>query len=219
MATLPKGPSKLAMIRMMFDLSYTLADMARDYGDPLTMPSAFGPMVITIAPEGNKEIFTADPELFTASAADSFGRVIRTSVLVTSGAQHKRQRKLLTPPFHGQRMRSYGTVMRNAATEWALRLAPGNPFAMIYTTQAITLDVIIEAVFGVDQNERVEQFRTDLLELLGSFSPLIFLRPLQHEFGGIGPWARFQKVFRRLEEHVVALTTERRKSQESKEDI
>ncbi len=219
MATLPKGPSKLAMIRMMFDLSYTLADMARDYGDPLTMPSAFGPMVITIAPEGNRQIFTADPDLFTASAADSFGRVIRTSVLVTSGAQHKRQRKLLAPPFHGQRMRSYGDVMRRAAMEWALRLAPGNPFAMIYTTQAITLDVIISAVFGVDQNERVEQFRTDLLELLGSFTPLLFLRPLQHEFGGIGPWARFQKVFRKLEEHVLALTTERRQSQESREDI
>ena len=121
-------------------------------------------MVVAVAPEGNKEIFTADPDTFTASAADSFGRVIRTSVLVTSGAEHKRQRKLLMPPFHGQRMRSYGNLMKVRAREWAARLAPGNPFAMIYTTQAITLDVIIEAVFGVDQSERVQLFRTEILD-------------------------------------------------------
>ena len=219
MATLPKGPGKLALLRMMFDFSYSLADMAKEYGDPLTLPTAFGPMVVTIGPEGNKAIFTADPDLFTASAADSFGRLIRSSVLVTSGAEHRRQRKLLTPPFHGQRMRSYGNLMRATATEWAQRLAPGNRFAMIYTTQAITLDVIIEAVFGVDPGERVEQFRADLLELLGSFTPLIFLRPLQHEFGGIGPWARFQKGFKRLAEHVYALAAERRAHLDGREDI
>ncbi len=219
MAALPKGPSKLALFRMMFDLSYTLADMARDYGDPLTLPTAFGPMVVTISPEGNKEIFSADPDSFSASAADSFGRVIRNSVLVTSGAEHKRQRRLLTPPFHGQRMRSYGRLMQTAAKQWAERLAPGNPFQMIYTTQAITLDVIIEAVFGVDHGDRVEQFRADLLDVLNSFSPLIFLRPLQHEFGGIGPWARFQRGMRKLAEHVTLLSAEYRKKLDGREDI
>ena len=49
---------------MMFDLTYTLADMARDYGDPFTLPTAFGPMVVVVSPEGNKEIFSADPDIF-----------------------------------------------------------------------------------------------------------------------------------------------------------
>jgi cytochrome P450 len=219
MSTLPKGPGKLALMKMMFDLSYTLADMARDYGDPFTLPTAFGPMVVTVAPEGNKEIFTADPDSFTASAADSFGRVIRSSVLVTSGAEHRRQRKLLTPPFHGQRMRSYGTMMKTVAKEWGARLPIGTPFVMIKTTQAITLDVIIEAVFGVDAGERVAQFRTDLLAVLDSFTPLIFLKPLQHEFAGLGPWARFQRGFRKLAEHVFALAAERRANLDGREDI
>ncbi|MFO0657704.1 MAG: cytochrome P450 [Polyangia bacterium] len=219
MTTLPKGPGKLALLRMMFDLTYTLADMARDYGDPFTLPTAFGPMVVAVSPEGNKEIFSADPDIFSASAADSFGRVIRNSVLVTSGEEHRRQRRLLTPPFHGQRMRSYGNLMKTAAKEWTERLAPGNPFQMIYTTQAITLDVIIYAVFGVDHGQRVEQFRTDLLDVLGSFTPLIFLRPLQHEFGGIGPWARFQRGFRKLADHVAALSAEYRQKLDGREDI
>ena len=219
MTSLPKGPGKFALLRMMFDLSQTLADLAREYGDPFTLPSAFGPMVVAVSPEGVKEIFTADPDTFTASAADSFGRVIRTSVLVTSGAEHKRQRKLLMPPFHGQRMRSYGNLMKVRAREWAARLAPGNPFAMIYTTQAITLDVIIEAVFGVDQSDRVQQFRTEILALLESFSPFIFLKPLQHDFGGLGPWARFQRGFRKLGEHVYALAAERRANLDGREDI
>ena len=219
MTSLPKGPGKFALLRMMFDLSQTLADLAREYGDPFTLPSAFGPMVVAVSPDGVKEIFTADPDTFTASAADSFGRVIRTSVLVTSGAEHKRQRKLLMPPFHGQRMRSYGNLMKVRAREWAARLAPGNPFAMIYTTQAITLDVIIEAVFGVDQSDRVQQFRTEILALLESFSPFIFLKPLQHDFGGLGPWARFQRGFRKLGEHVYALAAERRANLDGREDI
>jgi cytochrome P450 len=210
MTNLPKGPGKLALLRMMFDLSYTLADMVRDYGDPLTMPTAFGPMVIAAAPEGNRQIFTADPALFTAAAADSFGRVIRTSVLVTSGATHQRQRRLLMPPFHGQRMRSYGNLMKAAAAQWAARLPLEAPFAMIETTQAITLDVIIEAVFGVDAGDRVAAFRAQLSALLASFTPFLFLKPLQHEFAGIGPWARFQRQWKTLAAQVKALAAEQR---------
>lgn len=219
MSRLPPGPSKLSMIRMMFDFSSTLSDYTRKYGDPMTLPTAFGKMVIATAPEGNKAIFSADPDTFVASTAGTLDFLFKSSVLVTAGAEHRRARKLLTPPFHGARMRAYGNLMRQTARAWAERWVPAQPFQMIDTTQGITLDVIIEAVFGVADSEKMRRFREEILAVLGAFSPLIFFPAFRHRFLGIGPWARFQRHYEALRTLVFGLIDEYRRTLEGREDI
>ena len=219
MIKLPPGPGKLALMRMLFDLSKTLADYVREYGDPMTLPTPYGPMVICAAPEGNQAIFSADPDTFVPSAADSFQFVLGNSVLLQHGAEHRRSRKLLMPPFHGARMRAYGKLMEETARRWAKEWEPGKPFVMIDTTQAITLDVIIQAVFGVAESERIAEFRKELLALLATFSPLLLLPAFRREFLGLSPWARFQRHYKRLKELVFSLIADHRRTLDGREDI
>ncbi len=215
----PKGPGSLSMIRMMFGIDETISDLAQKYGDPFSFPTAFGKMVVCVAPEGNKVIFTAEPDSLAPSAGDLLDFVFKKSVLLIQGTEHRRARKLLTPPFHGARMRTYGNLMRNTALRWAKTWEPGRPFRMIDTTQAITLDIIIEAVFGVADTAEMQAFRRAILALFGDFSPFLFIKALRINFLGLGPWARFQHHYKDLQTQVFALIAKYKQSLADRQDI
>jgi cytochrome P450 len=209
----------LAMAQVLLDPTVSLSQLVRKYGDPFSFPTTFGRMVVAVAPEGNKTILTADPDSLVPSAGDSLDFIFKKSMLLTYGEEHKRARKLLMPPFHGARMRAYGNLMRATAKRWAETWQPGKPFKMIDTTQAITLDVIIEAVFGVSGDERVQKFRQGILALFGGFSPLLFFKATRRSFFGLGPWAKFARHMETLRELVFALIAEHRATLEGREDI
>lgn len=216
---LPPGPGALTMARGMFDLSFTFVDIAKKYGDPFSVPLPFGTVVVTYSPEGNKAIFSADPDTFSSTGADILRGLMDLSVLATYGPQHKRQRKLLMPPFHGARMRAYGQLMRQRALAAAGQIERGKPFVMVDVTQHITLDVIIEAVFGVDSRERMQEFRQAILTMLDSFTPLALMPQLRHRFFGLSPWAKLQRHLGRLQELVDGLCREFRAAPAGREDI
>src|SRR5262249_58691393 len=94
-------------------------------------------------------------------------------------------RRLPPPPFHGARMRTYGQIMADAAMRAFGRVPSGAEFKAQDTGQAISLDVILEAAFGVSDPERKAKFRRSIIELLSSsVGVLVLLHPLQREFGG-----------------------------------
>jgi cytochrome P450 len=110
-----------------------------------------GPVVIS-HPDHVRSLFTAKPEQAPSLTGESPLRPIvgPNSVLTALGRRHMRQRKLLLPPFHGEAIEAYtrGIV---AATERELdRWRIGEPFALAPRMQAITLDVIMEGVFGIE---------------------------------------------------------------------
>lgn len=67
-----------------------------------------------------------------------------------SGDEHGRERKLLMPPFHGERMRAYGKIMREVTSRQAEKIVVGKQFRALELTTEISLEVIIRAVFGVE---------------------------------------------------------------------
>ena len=71
------------------------------------------------------------------------------SVLLLDGAEHLRQRRLMLPPFHGERMRAYEEVMREATDPRSTPGRSGEPFPLLPSMQSLTLDVIMRAVFGI----------------------------------------------------------------------
>ena len=95
------------------------------------------------------------------------------SLLLQEGEEHMRRRKLMLPPFHGERMRGYEAMIAEA-TERAIADWPlGTEFALHPSMQAITLEVILRAVFGIEDAERREALRDALVEILGaSASPV-----------------------------------------------
>lgn len=87
-------------------------------------------------------------------------------MLLLDGPEHLRQRRLLLPPFHGERMRAYGERMEAIAAAQVARWPAGEPFAVRDSMQAITLEVILRVVFGVEDPVRLERLSAPLRALL-----------------------------------------------------
>ena len=189
------------MLRYARDPLGFYADCARRFGDVFTIPTVLGPIVVCGDPEGVRSIFALPPESFSRWSTDAVSPLLgEASLLLSGGARHARDRKLLTPPFHGERMRAYGAVIRAAALREAASWIPGAAFSMQDAGSAISIDVILRAVFGVDEAAGLDQLRAALLGALASMSPLLMLFPaLRRRFGGIGPYARMIRVRDRLD--------------------
>jgi cytochrome P450 len=133
------------------------------------------------------------------------------SLLLLEGADHLAHRKLMLPPFHGERMRSYEPIVEEIVDaeidSWPL----GEEFAIHPRMQAITLEVILRVVFGVADGPRLEQLRpllTNVLEETASpFAQLIGLAT--RRFGG-GPWAKFEGQLKAVDELIYGEIAERR---------
>jgi cytochrome P450 len=192
---------------------------ARKYGDPFTIRTAVGRVVLTGDPEAAREILSADPEIFEVFAVDLLAPVMgERSLLLLSGEAHRKARKLLAPPFHGARMKAYAETIRDIAVAEAARWQPGQTFVMQDSTQAISLRVILQTVFGVATPEKVEAFHRAVVDVIDSVKPyFMFMKGLRRSWWR--PWARFQRGMQALEQLVYAEIAERRARSDAGEDI
>lgn len=192
------------------------------YGDTYRLPTVLGPAVVTGDPEGVRAIFSADPDTFVPFQPDVTSPLLgETSLVLVSGARHRRDRKLLSPPFQGARMRAYGAIMAESARRAVAGWTSGVPFKMLDTTQSISLDVILQAVMGLDQaTPHGQAVRQAILRFMGSVRPqFIFLRWLRRDFFGLGSWARFKKAREHLDSLLYATMAERRREPAERDDI
>jgi cytochrome P450 len=146
-----------------------MEECRRRYGDCFTLRiSPKSAWVLVSDPESIKKVFTGNPEHLRAGEAGAIMRPIvgSQSVLLLDGPSHLRQRKLLLPPFHGDRMRHYGELMREVTEREVATWPSGQPFPVLPRMQAITLEVIIRAVFGVVDAGRVERIAGRIRPLL-----------------------------------------------------
>jgi cytochrome P450 family 135 len=171
-ATLPPGPSQTVLRQSLawgFRPRPFLDRCHREFGDMFTIRlGQVGPVVMLAHPDLIKEVFTGDPEVFHAGEANVILRpsLGKHSVLLLDDAQHMRQRKLLLPPFHGERMQRYGELMREIAQRDIAGWPRGVPFRLHTHTQDVTMRIIVEAVFGTTEPARAERTRAALKEFL-----------------------------------------------------
>jgi cytochrome P450 family 135 len=198
----------------------------RRYGDVVTFSSLFDPrFVMVFEPELVKQVFRGSPEQLRAGEANAvLGPVVgERSVLLLDGAEHMRQRKLLLPPFHGQRMRAYEEVMREAADRAIDSWPVGEEFALLPWMQSLTLEVIARAVFGVEagakQDELTRRVRA-MLDPVGSRLGVLLLA-LSGGRTGSGQTERFEAQRRAVDELIYDEIAERREAAdlEQREDI
>ncbi len=223
MNQLPPGPSSglFSMLGMMRDPYGAIARCASKFGDPFTI-SAFmqGPIVVTGDPAAIRSIFAADPDIYGSSGARVMGPILGPgSVLILEGTAHRRARKLLNPPFHGDRMRAHARLMRDVTRERTAHLVPGVRFAVQGIAETISLDVILQAIFGIRGTERMARFDRAVRDVMGSLGPFVAFEFLRRSFGGIGPWAKFQRRRRELQALVDEEIAERRSGGAEREDI
>src|SRR6202051_415690 len=195
---LPPGPRAAAIVQT---LGWALAPpwvmdrCRRALGEAFTL--TFSPsgmkLVLISDPEAVKTVFTAPPEVAPSGAGNSPVASVMgpSSVIVLTGPEHMRQRKLLLPPFHGERMREYEEVIVQATRRDMAGWPLGRPMRLQERTRAITLEVILRAVFGVEA-ERMGALKEAIGGLLKPMHPLAIVlvalrRPsLDRPTGAIG---------------------------------
>jgi cytochrome P450 family 135 len=221
---LPPGPRRPATLQTFAWVARPLPFLEtcrRRYGDWFTVRLArVGTFVFVAAPAAIKEIFTGDAELLRAGQANApLAPVVGPrSVLLLDGAEHLRQRRLMLPPFHGERMARYGELMAEITEaeldRWSLR----EPFALRPRTQAITLEIILRVVFGVRDAARLEALRAALVALLAqSTSPATMLPWLRRDLGPLSPWRRFLRLRARVDALIYDEIAHRREDAELEE--
>jgi cytochrome P450 len=139
------------------------------FGRMFTIRIAYeGDWVVVSDPELVKQVFTGDPRVFHAGEGNQILRPVlgENSVLVLDEKKHIAQRKLLLPPFHGERMQAYGEKMAEIASREIEGWPTGVPYKLRPRMQAITLEIVIETVFGVHGGERMGPLRDALREFL-----------------------------------------------------
>jgi cytochrome P450 len=179
---LPPGPRLPALLQtLVWALAPTwLMDRcARRLGEAFTLtfwPSGMQ-LVLISDPEAVKTVFTAPPEVAPSAAGNSPVAPVMgpSSVIVLTGPEHLRQRKLLLPPFHGERMREYEQVIVEATRRDLAGWELGTPMRLQERTRRITLEVILRAVFGVEA-ERMDPLRRAIGDLLEPMHTLRLLR-------------------------------------------
>ena len=166
-------------------------------GDWFTLrPQKDRTLVITVDPAAVRQVFTGDPEVLHAGA----GNVVLApvlgpgSVLLLDGAEHLRHRRMLLPAFHGERMRRYGEVMDAIARRHVAAWPRDRAFAVLPSMQAITLEVILRAVFGLERQDDIERIGGPLrrvLDQVGTRRNVVALGLTQGRTGPLSPWRRF----------------------------
>jgi cytochrome P450 len=208
----PRWPSALQTLGWVLAPSLVMDRCAARFGDVFTLTLAPGRrrLVLLRDPEAVRTVFTAPPDVApSAAGATPIASVMgRHSVITLIGSEHMRQRKLLLPPFHGERVRAYGDVIEQATRremgDWTL----GRPMRVHPRMQAITLEVILRAVFGVEA-ERMEALRAAITGLLGNATVAAIRQGFRPTVDG-RPGGRLGVALEHLDELIFAELARRR---------
>ena len=132
-----------------------LEPLRKRYGDLFTVHfPTLGKAVMVGNPELVKQVFMADKDTLHAGSQSPLGNVLgRNSLLAIDGDHHMEQRKLVLPPFHGERMHAYEAIVEEEALREIESWPEGEEMKTLRPMMRITLEVIMRTVFGVEGSE------------------------------------------------------------------
>jgi len=210
----PQIPDWLQTIYWVADPLKYLEQCVERYGDTFTIRlSGMGQLVILSHPQAIQEVLTAPPSQFKSGERNKLLQPLvgETSMTLLDGQPHQRQRKLLIPPFHGQRINSYSKLICNITQQVASQWVIGKGFTARSAMQDITIQVIMQGVFGLGEGARYQKLKpllTAMLDVTGSplGSSMLFFKFLQRDLGAWSPWGKFvrrrQEIYNLLQAEI-----------------
>jgi cytochrome P450 len=220
----PRRPALVNLIGLWKRPTAYLEWLRARYGKRVLMRLPFGgPVVLISDPADVKDILTAPPDaVHPGEGARILEPILGSySVILLDEGEHLSQRKLLLPAFHGEKMLRLSGLMEELTDRELDTWPTGTPLALHGHLQRLTLEIILRAVFGLDEGRRLDDLRealTDLLEF--SESPLSIMPKLQPIFARFGHWKRFPELIARTDELIFAQIEERRREgQEGRDDV
>lgn len=214
----PKMPKSLQLLQWIYQPLQLMENSAKAYGDCFTLwLTNKQPMVFLSNPQAIQQLFTDQLSNLDSRASAQILQPLlgENSLLLLTGTSHQRQRKLLTPPFHGDRMKAYGSIITNITKEVVRQWKIDQPFSVRDSMQEISLRVILQAVFGLNQGERYAQLQkllASILDLSGSAlrSTISFLPVMQVDLGSWSPWGNFLRQRQQIDQLLYAEIQARR---------
>jgi cytochrome P450 len=209
----PRWPALLQSIGLLRFRHQFIPALHRRYGEVFSiriLPQGRR-LVVFNRPEHVKEIFAGDPEVFHAGKGNAIlGPVMgEHSLLLVDSAQHKRARRLLMPAFNGHALRGYQDLVTGLAKTEAGSWTPDQAFRSLDRMNALTLEVILQVVFGVTDEARLAELRP-LVNKTVNIPPLVFLGWGFPRLQKFGPWRATAENQVALDEVVFGVIGERR---------
>jgi cytochrome P450 len=215
-AQLPPGPSVPKAVQMLATWTRPAASLERlrPYGKRITVQLPFQPPFVMLWDAADiKEVFTAPPDaLHPGEGASILEPLIgRNSVILLDEDEHLEQRRLLLPAFHGERMQRLTGLMTELAEREVSSWPTDEPVALHPRLQRVTLEIILQVVFGLEEGPTLDRLRDLLTEvLLFTESPLSVLPPLQRLLAWLPRLRRFNRQLRETDEIIFSLIEQRR---------
>jgi cytochrome P450 family 135 len=219
-----RGPVLLQTVRYTFDPEGYFAAAHRRYGDVFAMRLIGQNWVVVSHPDAVKEVFSHGPtEVNSGEPNDVLRPVLGTrNLLLLDGEEHLHRRRMVLPPFHGERMRAYEELIRKATIEDIADWPIGEPVAALPRMQALTFSVIMSCVFGVQEGEHLGPLSDVLRDMLAWATDV---RRVLYFFM-LGPdrlegRRSFRRVLDRVDREIIAEISRRRAmgDLEQREDI
>ncbi|HTB50401.1 MAG TPA: cytochrome P450 [Solirubrobacteraceae bacterium] len=199
----PRAPASVNTARLIQRPLQSLLGWRERYGDVFTVPLlVFGVGVYVSDPSAIREMLTGEQsDLHAGEANAPLSAVLgERSVLTLDGREHLRQRKLLLPPFQGSAIQNFRTVIRDVAAADIGSWREGERFVMRERMRALTFEVIVRAVFGVTDTDRIRRLRSTLVAVLDMQAVLFLPDMLRRDLGRFSPWGQFQRRLRAADE-------------------
>ena len=204
---LPSGPSKKNIFQFIKYIAYPMSMLEtykRAYGKTFTLRFSGQPDTVVICdPIDLKQVFSATHEQLNAGEINAtlLQPILGDQSLLTlDGKKHLQHRKLLLPSFHGQRMKDYGELMSKIAKQKISNWKQGSELKLVDEVREITFNIILNAIFGIDEeSSRFKTLTKSLHDLLqtgsGLFAVITLLTPFLHRnLGFLTPWAKLMRT-------------------------
>ena len=216
----PQTPSLLQTIQLIAQPTHFLDTCRERYGDPFTarvLGLNSPPVVFFGHPQAIQEIFTLPLSLFDfRKATHVFEPLMGSqSLILQEGRSHQRLRQLMMPPFHGDRMKSYGQLICEITQQAIDQWTTGSTVLIHNVMPQITLQIILRVVFGIAPGPRYQQLEKMLSSLLDDittplYSSLFFFPPVQRDLGAWSPWGHFLRRRQQIDNLIYDEIRERR---------
>ena len=214
----PKAPDLLQKIQYVTDPLGYMDSAYQRYGDIFNAPvmGNFKQLLLVSDPQGLQQLFTRDTKEFYTPSNGLLQVVVGdNSIFCLENDRHRRERKLLIPPFHGDRMRSYGNIICELTKKTFNQLTLDKTFCARSAIQNISIEIILNVVFGIDKGERFDKLKELITEFMDSFtsplvSSLLFFPFLRKDLGPWSPWGYFCRLQQQIAQLIYAEISYRR---------
>ena len=189
----PPLPGVVAGMRALRDLPRFYGGAARRYGTRWLLRLPERDWLMSAEPDDARRLVAAEPDVALAGEASASLRPVggARSVVLLDGAEHLRMRRVLLPPFHGERVAAYERTMSELVDEMIDGWAPGQVVNLHAAAQELTFAIILRTVLGISDPGAAAEAQASIEALFGLASRVLYVPALQRDLGPLSPWRRF----------------------------